>query len=107
MNLQSLPPADKLQALRQRRALVKQAETRRLTSRAARRRHGPQNPSWLAYTAALRKIVRATWDMIVQEMAPRADSFYVFSDRCDHIEKRGNKWVLLSKKTGEVLGTHD
>ncbi len=26
--------------------------------------------------------------------------------RADHIEQRDGKWVLLSKKTGEVLGTH-
>lgn len=74
MNLQSLPPADRLQALRQRRARVKLAETRRKKSPAARRRHGPQVPSWLAYTADLRAIVRGTWDIILEEYNIRTDA---------------------------------
>lgn len=74
VNFQSLPPVDKLQALRQRRARVKLAATRRKTSRAARRAHGPQNPSALEYVIALRRVARGTWNMILAEYGLRTDA---------------------------------
>ena len=74
ISLQSLLPSDRLRAAQQRRALVTQARTRRMRSRQARRVHGPQPPSDLAYRSALRQLARSTWNMIVAELLPRADA---------------------------------
>lgn len=74
MNFQTLHPVDRLQALRQRRALVAQAKTRRMRSRASRRARGPQNPSDLQYRSDLRKVVRATWALIIKDLGVRVDA---------------------------------
>jgi SPP1 gp7 family putative phage head morphogenesis protein len=71
LNLQNLPPADRLGALRQRRARVLRSQTRAKTSRANRRAHGPKVPSWLSYTAALRRLIQGTWDIVLEGLSER------------------------------------
>jgi SPP1 gp7 family putative phage head morphogenesis protein len=72
-NLHALPPVNRADLLRQRKALVARARARRARSAEARRRGGyqPPNAARLAYTASLRKLVARMWTVVLEGYASR------------------------------------
>lgn len=72
MSLHLLPPTNRVEAFRQRRARVARSKTRGQSSKAARRAHGAQEPTGarLAYMRALGVIVGELWAVILQGYKP-------------------------------------
>lgn len=104
-NLQNaLPLKTAADRARRRKALVARSKTRHITSAARRRAHGYQEPTAakLAYTSAMRKLVKRMWDVVMIDYADVIKAHAVREDDLRKTHVIGDVRVQLYKLVADV-----